>query len=113
MLRDLACQFPALQEALARADATFSGGERLSDFIYPHPAFDDATLAAQEAALTATEVAQPALGAIGLGLLRVLERLGCASTRRRGIATASSRLCARPACWERRISTDCRACGGG
>ena len=42
MLRDLACQFPAMQQALAEADAAFAvrpDGQRLSDLIYPHPAF--------------------------------------------------------------------------
>ncbi len=44
--------------------------------VFPPPAFDDEGRAAQEAALTATEVAQPALAAHGLALLAVLGRLG-------------------------------------
>ena len=86
MLRDLACQFPAMLDTLAEADAAFAaaasaqpaahGSARLSDLIYPHPAFSAAARSAQDAALTATQVAQPALGAVSLGALRVLEFFG-------------------------------------
>ena len=74
MLRELACVFPQVQEALARADDDASS--RLSDRIYPFPAFNDAERAAHETALRATEVAQPAIGALSLGLLRVLDHFG-------------------------------------
>ena len=64
MLRDLACQFPAVHDALAEADAappTTAAG--LSDRIYPHPAFTRRTTGrGTRTALRATEVAQPALG---------------------------------------------------
>ena len=70
MLRDLACQFPELIESLTRA------GKPLSEVIYPHPAFDDETKAEQERALRATEMAQPAIGAVSVGALGVLERFG-------------------------------------
>ncbi len=79
MMRDLACTFPEMLESLSAADAALgedARGVRLSDYIYPHPAFDDATRLAQEAALRATSTAQPALGAVGLGALRVLQRFG-------------------------------------
>src|SRR5262249_5465093 len=42
----------------------------------PPAAFDDATRAAHQAALRATDVAQPALGAVSIGALRILERFG-------------------------------------
>ncbi len=70
MLRDLSCQFPELVESLTRA------GKPLNDMIYPHPAFDDETKASQEWALRATDVAQPAIGAVSLGALGVLRRFG-------------------------------------
>ena len=70
MLRDLACQFPELLDSLTRA------GKPLSEVIYPHPAFDDDTKADQERALRATEVAQPAIGAVSVGALGVLQRFG-------------------------------------
>src|SRR5262249_22046731 len=71
--RDLACQFPQMLQALADADAT---GARLAERIYPLPAFDDAARQRNEEALRATEVAQPALGAVGLGAFGVLEHFG-------------------------------------
>ncbi len=79
MLRDLACRFPVMQDALAEADfesMRAGGAERLSDLIYPHPAFDGETLAAQRAALQATDRAQPALGAVEYGAFLVLRSLG-------------------------------------
>ena len=96
MLRDLACQFPEMLNALAEANAAFSdvsagvsAGEvpgagaaaapralRLSDIIYPHPAFSDDTRLQQDEALKATNIAQPALGAVSQGALRVLNHFG-------------------------------------
>ena len=81
MFRDLACQFPELLAALTEADAVFArenanATQRLSDFIYPHPAFNDETRRTQEAALKATELAQPALGAVSLGALGVVRHFG-------------------------------------
>ncbi|MFZ4858490.1 MAG: SDR family NAD(P)-dependent oxidoreductase [Desulfuromonadaceae bacterium] len=78
MLRDLACSFPAMLAALDAADRTFGTdtGSRLSDLIYPPTAFSDAGREAAEAALRATDAAQPAIGAVSLGALRVLESFG-------------------------------------
>lgn len=83
MLRDLACQFPELLASLTEANATFTREnpdvpQRLSDSIYPHPAFNDETRRAQDEALRATELAQPALGAVSLGALDVLRRFNVA-----------------------------------
>lgn len=76
MGRDLACLFPEMLETLAEANQIVGGTKRLSDAIYPPAAFDDATRSQQEADLRATDVAQPALGAVSLGALRVLIRFG-------------------------------------
>ncbi len=78
MLRDLACAFPRMLECLEDADQGFmeAAGERLSDLIYPPTAFSDDGRDVQEAALRATDVAQPAIGAVSLGALRVLESFG-------------------------------------
>lgn len=82
MLRDLACQFPGMLNALAAANQVFArsrpepGLQRLSDFIYPLPVFSDDARRAQEEALKATDVAQPALGAVSLGALSVLTYFG-------------------------------------
>jgi acyl transferase domain-containing protein/NAD(P)-dependent dehydrogenase (short-subunit alcohol dehydrogenase family) len=70
MGRDLVCTFPEARGAVAEA------GPSLSDRIYPVPAFDKQIQAEQREALTGTDVAQPAIGAVGLGMLRVLERFG-------------------------------------
>jgi len=74
MLRELACVFPQVQDALALADG--DAEDRLSDHIYPFPAFTDAERSAHELALRSTELAQPAIGAVSLGLFRVLGHFG-------------------------------------
>jgi acyl transferase domain-containing protein/NAD(P)-dependent dehydrogenase (short-subunit alcohol dehydrogenase family) len=79
MLRDLTCQFPHLLDTLAEADAAFGAtahGLRLSDQIYPIPAFTEAARAAQNKTLADTRIAQPALGAMDLGAWRVLQHFG-------------------------------------
>ena len=73
MLRELACRFPVAVETLATAVEVTP---ELADRIYPHPAFDDSARTEQEAELRATQIAQPALGAVSLGALRVLEQFG-------------------------------------
>jgi acyl transferase domain-containing protein/NADP-dependent 3-hydroxy acid dehydrogenase YdfG len=75
MLRDLACQFPAMHETLAQADQP-SAPARLFDRIYPLISFTSEDQCANEDALRATEIAQPALGAISLGAWRILEQFG-------------------------------------
>jgi acyl transferase domain-containing protein len=84
MLRDLACQFPQMQQVLdeanqvyfSRSHAESESRTRLSDQIYPPPAFTSDTRSAQEISLRATHVAQPAIGAVSLGALRVLDAFG-------------------------------------
>ena len=79
MLRDLACQFPQMLNTLAAADTAFGPtlhGQRLSDRIFPIPAFSAAARTANEQALNQTQVAQPALGAVSLGAWQVLAHFG-------------------------------------
>lgn len=78
MLRDLAIHFPEVRTAFELADHVLIGcyDQPLSRFVFPPPAFDDATRAQQQAAITATDVAQPALGAASMGAYRLLQRLG-------------------------------------
>jgi acyl transferase domain-containing protein/acyl carrier protein/NADP-dependent 3-hydroxy acid dehydrogenase YdfG len=77
MLRDLACLFPELLDALAAANAAAPGGVRLSDRIYPPSRFDAEAQKADDAAIRDTRVAQPAIGAVSWGAWRVLgERFG-------------------------------------
>jgi len=77
MLRDLACAFPEMIDTLETADAGFTArdGQRLSDLIYPPTPFGS-TPAEQEEALRSTDNAQPAIGAVSLGALRVLSSFG-------------------------------------
>ncbi len=73
----LACRFPQVHDALAEANGTsLDDGRRLVDLVFPHSAFSDAEAKAQESAARATEVAQPALGALSLGVFRLLEHFG-------------------------------------
>jgi acyl transferase domain-containing protein/NAD(P)-dependent dehydrogenase (short-subunit alcohol dehydrogenase family) len=92
MLRELACRFGVMQDVLAEANEAFAAlndseksevsedfgclTARLSEYVYPPPAFSDAEREQQDLALRATQVAQPAIGAVSLGTLAVLERYG-------------------------------------
>ncbi len=76
MGRDLFCQFPEAFTTLENADAAFAGAGRLSDALFPQPAWKPEQKDAQESALRSTDVAQPALGAAALGALKVLARFG-------------------------------------
>ncbi|MBK5276580.1 MAG: SDR family NAD(P)-dependent oxidoreductase [Desulfuromonadales bacterium] len=81
MLRDLACCFPGLLDTISAAENGFQGrgNERLSDLIYPVTPFGPDAREQQEEALRATDAAQPAIGAVSLGALRVLESFGVAA----------------------------------
>ncbi|MBI5762355.1 MAG: SDR family NAD(P)-dependent oxidoreductase [Planctomycetes bacterium] len=77
MARELACTFPEMQAALARADAAAETADtRINTAVYPTPTFDEALRERQAQALTRTDIAQPALGAIALGMADVLRRFG-------------------------------------
>ncbi len=78
MLADLALVFPELRESFEQFDRTLIGIGRsaITPKIFPsttlgHPAREAARLA-----LMATDVAQPAIGAASVGLLKLLARLG-------------------------------------
>ncbi|MCK4508149.1 MAG: acyltransferase domain-containing protein, partial [Desulfuromonadales bacterium] len=81
MLKDLAIQFPQFLDSFTAADRAFlsnSGGEagRLAELVYPRPSFDQSTRDQNIASLQATEVAQPALGAVSLGAREILAAFG-------------------------------------
>lgn len=83
MLRDLTCQFPSMVDVLDEANDVFSlassnptPSKRLSDFIYPPPAFSQETRGEQDQELRATQIAQPAIGAVSLALLSVMDLFG-------------------------------------
>jgi acyl transferase domain-containing protein/NAD(P)H-dependent flavin oxidoreductase YrpB (nitropropane dioxygenase family)/acyl carrier protein len=70
MLADLLVAFPPLQAVLG------AGSPELLAAMFPPAAFDQGTRAAQQAALTDTRVAQPALGLAGVAMTQLLTRLG-------------------------------------
>ena len=77
MLRELACRFPRMQAALALANDVCDKKEcLLSDRIYPPTPYTEAARRDQDLALRDTRSAQPAIGAVSLGLLRILEDFG-------------------------------------
>jgi len=77
MGRDLACVFPEMLATLHEAEAACEhNDDRLYEAIYPKPSFDAGASEREAQRLTRTDIAQPALGAIGLGMYRVLQRFG-------------------------------------
>ena len=67
-----------MREAFEHGDRVLDGKleQPLSLFAFPQPAFDKETKKAQAAALTATNVAQPALGSADMGAFNLLQSLG-------------------------------------
>ncbi|UZR28830.1 type I polyketide synthase [Methylococcus mesophilus] len=78
MLRDLTATVPSLHDIFERADRLLEDRlpRPLSGFIYPVPVFGEEDRKRQQAALNATQVAQPALGAVELAAARLLESFG-------------------------------------
>ncbi|MDE0959580.1 MAG: SDR family NAD(P)-dependent oxidoreductase [Planctomycetota bacterium] len=78
MLRSTACRFPEMIQVVDDAERVFWNQQedsRLASKIWPPRDWsDDPTV--HEDALRQTDVAQPALGAVSLGLYRVLARFG-------------------------------------
>jgi malonyl CoA-acyl carrier protein transacylase len=75
MCRDLACQFPQFLNVLEQANHIFkeaTGTESLGDVLYPIPVFSKSDQKQQEEILRQTQNAQPAIGAVSLGALDVL-----------------------------------------
>jgi acyl transferase domain-containing protein/NAD(P)H-dependent flavin oxidoreductase YrpB (nitropropane dioxygenase family)/NAD(P)-dependent dehydrogenase (short-subunit alcohol dehydrogenase family) len=78
MLAQVALTFPEVRRVLDRADAVLADClERpLGRFIYPGSTFRPERERANQEAITRADVAQPAIGAVSLGLSRLLESLG-------------------------------------
>ena len=66
---------------------------RLSHFIFPRGCYGDEAKAAAKRALTSTDVAQPALGAVEAGLLRLLYTFGLKPDMAAVTAMANSSRC--------------------
>ena len=78
MGKDLVCTFPQAFEVVEKANRIFEKKKPLSDFIYPIPVTDRKEKKNQEAELTRTDNAQPAIGSISLGMSKVLDHFGMA-----------------------------------
>jgi len=84
MLRELCVRFGVVLDTWASAEALtrdafearFGVGQTLSRFVFPVGCYDDDTRSAAAAALTSTDVAQPALGAVEAAALHLMRRLG-------------------------------------
>jgi acyl transferase domain-containing protein len=78
MLRDLAVHFSEVRDAVAAFDHVLDGRlpRALSSYIYPPPSFTADEQQARSRALTNTHVAQPAIGAVSLGALKLLRACG-------------------------------------
>jgi acyl transferase domain-containing protein/NAD(P)-dependent dehydrogenase (short-subunit alcohol dehydrogenase family) len=74
MGRELACVFPEVLESIERSDVHSPQGEPLSAKMYPPPTFNDELKKTREEALTATNCAQPALGALNRGIYEILSQ---------------------------------------
>jgi acyl transferase domain-containing protein/NAD(P)-dependent dehydrogenase (short-subunit alcohol dehydrogenase family) len=76
MLRDLVTDLPELHACFAQPATNDPGRHAIADIIYPRPAFSDADRNAQQQALNATDVAQPALGMVDMAAFDVLTSYG-------------------------------------
>ncbi|MBL9213160.1 MAG: SDR family oxidoreductase [Opitutaceae bacterium] len=77
MAAEVPLHFPPAMQAWEDIESLrLTGATRLCDLVYPPPAFDAATAARQEETLRQTENAQPALAAVSLAYLAVLEAAG-------------------------------------
>ncbi|MFV9645559.1 MAG: beta-ketoacyl synthase N-terminal-like domain-containing protein, partial [Desulfobacterales bacterium] len=70
MGRDLVCCFPEALEVMELANSKYNNTGYLSDYIYPFPAQTD------KDALKNTDIAQPAIGAVSLAMLNILQGFG-------------------------------------
>ncbi len=81
---DLARHHPdALAPWDIAADLDWGQGS-LHDVVFPRPSFAPEAKQLQEATLTSTEWAQPAIGAASLGILALLRRIGISATQTAG-----------------------------
>jgi acyl transferase domain-containing protein/NAD(P)-dependent dehydrogenase (short-subunit alcohol dehydrogenase family) len=78
MLAQVALTFPEVRAGIDRAEAVLAGrlDRPLGRLLFPGSAFTPEKERQHREALTRADVAQPALGAVSLGLLRLLESLG-------------------------------------
>ncbi len=76
MGQDLLCIFPEALDAMEKFNRAYGDDRRVSDFIYPYPATTKDHKSRQEEKLRSTDIAQPAIGAISMGMFRILSSFG-------------------------------------
>jgi acyl transferase domain-containing protein len=76
MGRDLVSSFPDAFKVLENANEKYTNPDRLTDIIYPLPALNEKEKKIQQEILRKTEVAQPAIGAVSIAMLKVLQLFG-------------------------------------
>ncbi len=78
MGKDLAMNFPPVREVFQAVDRLFvqDGLQPLSGRVYPRPVFSKEEQDELKAALTRTEHAQPAIGAMSVSLFKLLQQAG-------------------------------------
>ncbi|GAX59675.1 polyketide-type polyunsaturated fatty acid synthase PfaA [Candidatus Scalindua japonica] len=84
MMRELALRFSVVADVLSEADellreqfsSRFGNNVRLSHFIFPRGTYTEEARDEATKALTQTDVAQPALGAVGIGLWKLMRSFG-------------------------------------
>ncbi len=81
MMRDVAVLFPEARTTFERADAALTDQfvQPLSRFVFPPPGFTEQEEQRQQAELTETNIAQPALGAADMAMFHLLRTLGVQS----------------------------------
>lgn len=76
MGRDLVCWFPEALDILEIANAKYDNSYSLCEHIYPLPSKTNKEKLAQEEILRKTDIAQPAIGAVSLSMLKTLQKFG-------------------------------------
>jgi acyl transferase domain-containing protein/NAD(P)-dependent dehydrogenase (short-subunit alcohol dehydrogenase family) len=76
MGRDLVCFFPEAMNVLEQANTLCEDDGLLTDYIYPLPAQNKTEHSHQEQTLRRTDIAQPAIGAVSMAMLKILQHFG-------------------------------------
>ncbi|NQT69981.1 MAG: acyltransferase domain-containing protein, partial [Desulfobacteraceae bacterium] len=76
MGRDLVCNFPEAFKILENVNKKFESSSYVTDFIYPPPALTPRENKKQQERLRATDIAQPAIGAVSIAMQQVLQGFG-------------------------------------
>ena len=74
MGRDFVCTFPQAMKVLENTNKKFKSSTLLTDLIYPPTAHTTEERQRQEETLKRTDIAQPAIGAVSLAMLKILQK---------------------------------------